>query len=130
MSYYNKLLNSNELKLKEIQRVLLERIAEDAGRSITRKRVNMNPKLWGPPGWKFIDKIIAGYPVTAGHRDKVMMLDFLTSLGYLLPCARCRKNYTAFTEAYPPIEYVGGKTLVRRWINAYKKKSQHGKGDE
>lgn len=115
-------LRDTELKLREIQALLLDRIDEENKKEGTSIRRNFSPKVWGPPGWAFLGKIVDGYPVRASHSDQVQMLDFLTSLGHVLPCAKCRKNYIDFTFKYPPIDYVSGRAKVRLWIRAYKRK--------
>jgi len=84
-------------------------------------RQNFDPTYWGPPGWTFLFAVADGYPQTAGYEQKVHMANFIASLGYLLPCASCRRSYTEFTMMYPPINSVGGRTQVRRWFEAYKK---------
>lgn len=84
------------------------------------KRRNINPKIWGAPGWKFIDKIVEGYPVKASSRDKMHMLEFLISLGHVLPCEKCRDNHIRFSMKHPPSKYIGGRASVRKWIRMYK----------
>lgn len=115
-----------ESQLKEIQSLLLEHlhsIAKDEAIHTTRR--NINPKIWGPSGWKFLDKVVQGYPKRASHSDQMQMLDFLTSLGHALPCSKCRENYVNFTMKYPPIEYVESKNNVKRWLKAYRKSSKY-----
>ena len=114
---------TSEAQLKEIQELLLEHLESQRRINGNSKRRNINPKVWGPSGWKFLDKIVEGYPNRATHDDQVQMLDFLTSLGHVLPCAKCRENYITFTLKYPPIEYVGSKRNVKKWLQAYKRKS-------
>lgn len=112
-----------ESQLREMQASLMEHlntVARDEAIHTTRK--NGNPKIWGPSGWKFLDKVVEGYPKRASHSDQVQMLDFLTSLGHALPCSKCRENYVDFTLKYPPIEYVGSKCGVKRWLKAHKRK--------
>jgi len=93
--------------------------ADDRQRPSVRK--NVNPKVWGPPGWAFIDKIVEGYPDKPGRRDRIHMLEFLTSLGHVLPCADCRANHIAFSKRHPPKNYVNSKENVRKWIRLYKR---------
>ena len=110
--------NFYDTKLKEIQELLLMQLDDDdLGYS---KRRNVNPDVWGPPGWEFLDKIVEGYPVRASHNDKVMMLEFLTSLGHMLPCERCRYNYKRFSQNNNPIDYVDSRARVRSWLKRYK----------
>lgn len=89
--------------------------------SIGSRRKNSNPRVWGAAGWKFIDEIVKGYPVKAGSRDRIHMLEFLTSLGHVLPCSECRANHISFSVKHPPYKYVGGRKDVQRWIRMYKR---------
>lgn len=84
------------------------------------QRKNVNPKIWGAAGWKFIEKIVDGYPVQASARDRMHMLEFLTSLGHVLPCSKCRTNHITFSSKHPPSKYVQGRTQVRKWVRMYK----------
>ena len=101
--------------LEDIQRALLESIAEEGGR-----RKNINPKIWGRDGWAFLDKVADSYPVKPDKHDRLQMIRFLTSLGYALPCQKCRHNYIDFVMEYPPVDYVGSKRRVKQWIKLYK----------
>ena len=89
-----------------------------------------NDKMRGPSGWKFLDAVIEGCPVKAGCIDQMQMLDFLTSLGHILPCEICRKNCDEFTSKCPPIECVGTKKKVQRWLQAYKNKGMNSDKDK
>jgi len=119
-----RLLTTAELDLRGVQRLLLDYISAENNDKGGTKRKNLNPKTWGTEGWAFLDSIVEGYPTRAGRFDQVQMLDFLTSLGYVLPCARCRDNYEAFASKYPPIEYVSSKRRVKAWLKAYKRKNR------
>ncbi|WBC28379.1 sulfhydryl oxidase [Pinkberry virus LS07-2018-MD00] len=87
------------------------------------KRRNINPKTWGPHGWKFIDKIVQGYPTTASPGDRMAMLQFITSFTNVLPCKECREKHITFSSKYPPVNYVGGRVTLRRWFKMYRKAS-------
>ena len=85
------------------------------------QRRNINPKTWGSHGWKFIDKIVQGYPMRASPGDRMAMLQFIGSLGNVLPCKKCRENHIIFSNEYPPTNYVGGRSDLRRWFKMYRK---------
>lgn len=106
--------------MKEWQSQFLENMF--LGQAST-KRTNLNPKSWGPPAWTFIDKIVRGFPERASAQDSSAMLDFLMSLGKLLPCEKCRKNFNRYMLENPPINAVASRRGVRKWLQAYRKKS-------
>ncbi len=84
-------------------------------------RKNINPKVWGPPGWMFLEKVADSYPVKPKNIDKLRMVNFLTSLGYALPCKKCRANYIRFAMEYPPDKYVASSRKVKQWLRLYKR---------
>lgn len=88
-------------------------------------RLNMDPKVWGPPAWLFLDAVTQSFPVTAMLQDQLWMIDFLTALGDALPCERCRVNYKKWVQMNPIGNYVGGRQQVQNWIQTYKKWSTH-----
>lgn len=111
-----------DVTLKELQRMLLMQIAGPA--PTKSKRTNYNPKVWGPPAWKFLDKIALGYPNKPTHHDQIQMLDFLQSLGHMLPCAACRANYLDFSLKHPPMNAVASRKKVQAWLNRLKAKTK------
>ena len=102
--------------LRDIQTALLRSLEEEGG---TRK--NINPKIWGRSGWVFLDKVADSYPTKPTKNDKLQMIRFLTSLGYALPCQKCRYSYIDFSIDHPPVDYVDNKRKVKQWIKLYKK---------
>lgn len=108
--------------MNEVERDLFRYISNQNKLTIyPSRRKNINPKLWGPHGWKFIDKVIEGYPVSRpSSRDRAHMTMFLTSMGHSLPCETCRTNHTKFTLVNPPQNFVSSRAKLRKWFKAYK----------
>lgn len=67
---------------------------------------NINPKLWGPPAWKFISYVVASYSNNPSPNEMDIFRDFFENLSYILPCSNCRNNYTAFLHDYPLTHHV------------------------
>lgn len=91
--------------------------------AVSSTRVNYNPKVWGPPGWTFIDYVIAGYPETATLEEAQSMQLFIDSLAVLLPCKRCRDSHVVFTSNNPPDGYLNGRAAIQAWFIMYKNKT-------
>lgn len=89
------------------------------GQSSTKK--NYDPDIWGPPAWKFIDYVILHYPKRPNRADQVRMVNFVMSLGNILPCEKCRKNYNSFMKDYPPLHNVSSRSDLERWFSTYKR---------
>lgn len=107
-------------RLEEQLYAYINRHHKDGDTSTSRRR-NVSPKVWGPPGWKFIDKVVDGYPEKPSRREKIAMLEFLTSFGHVLPCKECRENHVTFSLDHPPKNYVSSRRQVKRWISMYKR---------
>lgn len=57
------------------------------------ERNNVDPRVWGAAGWKFLYSVASSYPENPSKYDKLKMRKFLESLAYALPCERCRHNF-------------------------------------
>jgi len=62
---------------------------------------NINPKLWGPPCWKFLHYVTIAYPDYPTPQDKENVKSFFYSLGGVLPCENCQHHFAKNFEKYP-----------------------------
>ncbi len=53
----------------------------------------MVTNVWGPSLWHVLHTISFNYPVKPTEEQKQQYKDFVLSLGNVLPCGACRKNY-------------------------------------
>lgn len=53
----------------------------------------MNPDIWGKHAWRFLHCISFTYPNEPTLIDKQRYKVFFDSLGYVLPCNKCKFNY-------------------------------------
>ena len=49
------------------------------------QREDINPTLWGPGGWNFLDFVATGYPDVAMAEEQLAMTNFLKALGVANP---------------------------------------------
>ena len=61
----------------------------------------MRPEVWGPHAWMFLHSITLEYPEKPTIEDKKNMIDFINSLGKVLPCHKCRNNFKTHLQKYP-----------------------------
>jgi hypothetical protein len=61
----------------------------------------MNPSVWGPPAWKFLEIVVLNYPSNPNTNDKIHYKIFLESLKDILPCDQCKKHYNENLIKYP-----------------------------
>jgi hypothetical protein len=67
---------------------------------------NIDPRLWGNNGWKFIHYITLGYPDNPMDSDKENYKTYLEKHKFVLPCENCRMHYTKNIEKYPLNDHV------------------------
>ena len=46
----------------------------------------MRPEIWGPHAWIFLHSVTLEYPDNPTDEDKQNMINFIDSLGNVLPC--------------------------------------------
>ncbi|MHB1954614.1 MAG: ERV1/ALR-related protein [Sulfobacillus sp.] len=61
----------------------------------------MNPSIWGPHAWFFLDAIAFGYPMSPNRRQKEDYREFFELLSDVLPCQMCRRNYRRHLHDFP-----------------------------
>jgi hypothetical protein len=76
-------------------------------RLFTMKQYNANDgmltKIWGPPMWHFLHTMSFNYPVKPTPEQKQQYKEFLLALRFVLPCGKCRQNYTNNIAKYPAV---------------------------
>lgn len=58
----------------------------------------MNPDIWGPHAWYFIQSALVHMPDDA---DPSNYVNFLFTLQYVLPCESCRESYSEWIRKNP-----------------------------
>lgn len=77
---------------------------------------SIDPKIWGTAGWKFITATIFAYPNNPTNDEKMGYSSFFSSLQYVLPCERCRINYSRHLSHYPLTnEILKSQTSLLNW---------------
>ena len=80
-------------------------------------RINLEPKIWGPYAWFFLESCIIGYPdkPTEDEKDKFRQLFYL--LKDIIPCIKCRINYENHITKYPLTDKIlSNKDNLLRWL--------------
>jgi hypothetical protein len=79
--------------------------------------MNLNPKVWGPHAWFFIDSIVLSLPNKLSYEQKNIYKNFFTSLQDILPCEGCREHYKQNLIKYPLTDVVlSKKENMVKWI--------------
>ena len=74
----------------------------------------MEPKVWGPPAWRFLHLITFQYPENPSDKDKKNYYIFFNSLKDVLPCPNCREHYSNHFKKHP-IQLESRKELIE-WL--------------
>lgn len=61
----------------------------------------MNPNVWGPHAWIFLHSITFTYPNNPTAENKMNMYNFFSNLGSVLPCDKCKINFSKHLEKHP-----------------------------
>lgn len=79
--------------------------------------MNLNPVVWGPHAWFFLDSVVMGMPDTPSPSEAAVYKSFFTSLQFLLPCLKCRLHYAANLEESPLTDDIlASKDKMLRWL--------------
>lgn len=80
-------------------------------------RQNLEPKVWGPHAWFFLESIAMGYPTNPTPTDIEKTKLFFLSLKYVLPCSKCRNNFDKHLEDNPLTdEVLSSNETLFKWV--------------
>ena len=113
-------------------------------KSLNRQPINLSPipiptpqvsleqnpydkNVWGPDLWNILHVFSYNYPDIPSHIEKIHAKNFLTSLGFLIPCSECKEHYTMNLHRNPP-EIKSRETFINWVLNLHNKvNKRHGK---
>jgi hypothetical protein len=79
--------------------------------------MNLDPAIWGPHAWFFLDSIIITMPDKLDKNQILLYGNFFKSLQYLLPCKACKLHYSLHLEKFPLTdEILSTKASMLEWI--------------
>jgi len=61
----------------------------------------MMTTVWGPSMWHTLHAISFNYPVNPTQIEKRQYRDYILSLKYIIPCGKCRKNFSKNLKVLP-----------------------------
>ena len=80
--------------------------------------INLNPEIWGPHAWFFIESIVIALPENISIELQNELKHFFISISLLLPCEACRFH---FSESIKKTDIMNinfsTKTKVLEWLN-------------
>lgn len=79
---------------------------------------NLPPDVWGRKAWQFIHAIALSYPHQPSLAEKTAMRNLFNSLQLLLPCDKCKHNFSAELIQHPLEPALQSKTALNTWLLA------------
>ena len=81
--------------------------------------MSIDPRIWGSRAWFFMYCVTLTYPHRPSLDDKINTKSFFESIGKVLPCEKCRYNFSNHLEKFPlgPKELSNRKMLINWLIN-------------
>jgi hypothetical protein len=82
----------------------------------------MMTKIWGPPGWLFLNCVAFGYPYTIDQQNpkhtnkKHNYATFFNNIGEVLPCKYCRDSYMEFLAEDPVENHLDSRDALCKWF--------------
>ena len=82
----------------------------------------MMTKVWGPPGWLFLNCVSFGYPYKINnsnplHKNKKQdYKNFFYFLGKVMPCKYCRDSYMDFIKENPIDNSLNSRNDLTKWL--------------
>ena len=84
---------------------------------MSENRINLDPKIWGPYGWLFIQSSILSYPNNPSDNEKIVYKQFIESLKIILPCLKCREHITQYIDNNPINDNIlNNRENFLKWI--------------
>jgi hypothetical protein len=82
--------------------------------------MGLTTNSWGKEGWHFIHCVSLAYPNDATKQIKTQYKAFFKSLGYVLPCPSCSKNFKLEYATNPP-KFTDSKELFNWTVDLHNK---------
>ncbi|AXN90926.1 putative Evr1/Alr family thiol oxidoreductase [Namao virus] len=80
--------------------------------------LNLNPSIWGPSGWFFLDTILYSLEKDESPQNLTNVVNFFYSIKDILPCQSCRDNYVLFLQNNP-LKCVNKEDLIQWFIKCH-----------
>ena len=78
--------------------------------------IQLDPKVWGPHMWFFINTIAMTYPNRPNAITKKKYYDFMQNLPMFIPIEQMSGEFSKLLDEYPIQPYLDTKESFIRWI--------------
>lgn len=94
--------------------------------------MNINPQIWGRQTWDFFYFVALSYPKNPTSNDKLRYRQFFTLSGSVIPCDKCKVNFSKHLELIPIENYLKSSYDLFTWVTKMDNKIRvlHGKSEK
>lgn len=71
---------------------------------------------WGPDTWRAINAIARSAPEHPTPTEVVQYKNFFMSIGYVLPCPKCRRHYLSWLAQFNMSRVCSSRDAMIRWV--------------
>ena len=79
--------------------------------------MNIDPKIWGRSYWDIFYYTALSYPKNPTPNDKMKYKQFFQLAGSVVPCEKCRNNFTKHIQELPIDDYLDSSYDLFTWVN-------------
>lgn len=78
---------------------------------------NLNPEIWGPHYWFFLETISLHYPLQPNDVSKKKYYDFIQNLPLFIPNPEIGNKFSKLIDTFPVTPYLDSRLSFMKWIN-------------
>lgn len=79
--------------------------------------LNLDPKIWGPSYWFFLDNIAFNYPANPNDVIKKKYYEVIQNFPIFIPNNKISNEFQNLLNLYPVKPYLDNKQSLIRWVN-------------
>lgn len=79
--------------------------------------MTLNPEIWGPHYWFFLETIALTYPLHPNDVSKKKYYDFIQNLPLFIPNPEIGNNFSKLIDTFPVTPYLDSRLSFMKWIN-------------
>lgn len=81
------------------------------------KTDELNPEVWGPHYWFFLQSVAQTYPDYPNKITKRKYYDLIHNLPLFIPHTKIADDFAGLLDKYPVTPYLDKRDSFRRWVN-------------
>ncbi len=81
------------------------------------KTGDLDPEVWGPHYWFFLESVAYTYPEYPNKTTKRKYYDLIHNLPLFIPHTKIADRFASLLDKYPVSPYLDKKDSFKRWVN-------------